>query len=460
MSVAVYPTRRAILLAAAVAPLALIVGIMFPAYWTGGLALLVLLVGFGVVDLLVAAPARALDAVCEGPGAVGVGETFAILVRLKWPRAAPAAVEVALGVDEIAAAGGGARDGALVSAPLGWRAYAQMEPAKARGTAAIALRADRRGTARVSSLWARWCGPLGLAWKQRQMGLDQPVMIAPDIRAVREKSAQMVNRDATHGQMAQLQVGEGAEFEALASYRAGMDRRSIDWKQSARHTTLIAKEYRTERNNHVVLALDCGRVMCEPLAAQDGVAGVPRVDRAVSAALLTAFVALRDGDRVGLYAFDSKPRASSNPISGPRAFPMLQRVAASIDYSQAETNYTLVMATLASQLSRRSLVVVFTEFPDTISAERMLQAIGPLLRRHLLLFVVIRDEELEAFTARDPGEPEDISRAVMAAGLLRERALVLTRLRHMGVQVIETAADAAGPALVAAYLDLKRRDAL
>ena len=176
--------------------------------------------------------------------------------------------------------------------------------------------------------------------------------------------------------------------------------------------------------------------------------------------LLTAFVALRDGDRVGLFAFDSKPRASSNPISGPRAFPMLQRIAAQIDYSQAETNHALAMATLASSLNRRSLVIVFTEFPDTISAERMLQAAGPLLKRHLLLFVVLKDEELETYTAREPAEPEDISRAVMASGLLRERALVLTRLRHMGVQVIEAAPDAAGPALVAAYLDLKRRDAL
>ena len=115
----------------------------------------------------------------------------------------------------------------------------------------------------------------------------------------------MLNRDAMYGIKAQLQVGEGAEFEALADYRQGMDRRAIDWKQSARHTALIAKEYRTERNNNIVMALDAGRAMCEPLG------GVPRIDRAVSAALLTAFVALKDGDRVGLFAFDSQPRAAS-----------------------------------------------------------------------------------------------------------------------------------------------------
>ena len=87
-------------------------------------------------------------------------------------------------------------------------------------------------------------------------------------------------------------------------------------------------------------------------------------------------------------------------------------------------------------------------------------AVGTLLKRHLVLFVVLRDEELETFTAAEPVEPEDVSRAVMAAGLLRERRLVLARLRHLGVHVIEAAADTAGPALVNAYLDLKRRGTL
>ena len=98
--------------------------------------------------------------------------------------------------------------------------------------------------------------------------------------------------------------------------------------------------------------------------------------------------------------------------------------------------------------------------PRALSLALMLAAVGPLLRRHLVLFVVLRDEELESFTATEPAEPDDVSRAVMAAGLLRERRLVLTRLRHMGVHVIEAPAAEAGPALVNAYLDLKRRGTL
>ena len=432
----IYPTRRAVLAAAAIAPLALVLALLRPDWWSAGLLLLVALLLACAADALFGlSPARAALRV-ETPGAVGVGESFALVARARIAGSRPSRLEAALGLEGPAEPVAGAR------ATVG-----------GDGAAPLAYLALRRGTARLATAWLRWTGPLGLVWKQREYAPARPVVISPDIRAVREKSAQL-NRDPIHGITPQLQVGEGAEFDALTDYRQGMDRRAIDWKQSARHTRLIAKEYRTERNNQIVVAIDSGRVMCEPLQ------GVPRVDRAVSAALLAAFVALKDGDRVGLFAFDSRPRASSRPISGPRAFTLLQRAAAGIGYGTAETNYTLGLTTLANGLNRRSLIIVFTEFSDTISAELMLKAVGTMLKRHLVLFVVMRDEELEAFTAAEAHEPADVSRAVVAAGLLRERALVLAKLRHLGVHVIEATAANAGPALVASYVELKRKDLL
>lgn len=433
----IYPTRLTILLAAAIGPVALLIGILAPGLWTGGLVLLALLLATCAIDVLIGTGAGSVKIACEGPRQTNVGETFGVTTRALFAGPPPRGVQFALGVS------------GPVAAPFGLRTKAQAE--KGVPSAALVLRAERRGTARIDCVWIRFTGPLGLIWKQRQLAVDQAILITPDIRPVRDKGAQLLNQQAMFGIKAQLQVGEGAEFEALADYRQGMDRRAIDWKTSARHTTLVAKEYRTERNNNIVMALDSGRAMSEPLA------GTPRIDRAVSAALLTAYVALRDGDRVGFFAFDSRPRASSQPISGPRAFATLQRVAAGIDYSANETNYTLGIATLATELSRRSLIVVFTEFADSISAELMLASVGTLLKRHLVLFVVLRDDELEGFAAAEPAAPEDISRAVTAAALLRERLLVVTRLRHLGVHVVEAPAAEAGPAVVNAYLDFKRR---
>jgi uncharacterized protein (DUF58 family) len=430
-----------VLLAAAVAPTALVVALAAPAYWLAGLALLVLIVALALVDALVGPGAGHLNVTCDGPHAVSIGETFRLSVTAT-ARETPRRVEMAAELEGPLEAVGSLRT--RLHTVLGLP----------RVTGEISLYAQRRGTGRISSLWVRQPGPLGLVWKQRRLALDGAVLVTPDIRPTRSKGVELASRDVTQGQVARLDLGEGAEFEALADYRQGMDRRAIDWKQSARHTRLIAKEYRIERNNNIVIAIDSGRTMCEPME------GVPRVDSAVSAALLTAFVALKQGDRIGLFAFDAKPRASSKVVSGPGAFGVLQRVAAGIDYSANETNYTLGLATLASGLKRRSLIIIFAEFTDTVSAELMLSAVGPLLAKHLLLFVVLRDAELEGFTAAPPVSPDDISRAVSAAGLLRERRLVLTRLRHLGIEVVEAPAAQAGPAVVGAYMDLKRRGRL
>src|SRR5688572_5419843 len=115
--IALYPTRLTILLAAAVAPLSLVIGLFFPAYWLGGLALLAMLIALCGVDALSGAALRNAEVAAEGPGAVGVGETFAIIARLKFRGPAPDGCEVALGVT------------GPVTAPFGWRATASSSPA-------------------------------------------------------------------------------------------------------------------------------------------------------------------------------------------------------------------------------------------------------------------------------------------------------------------------------------------
>jgi uncharacterized protein (DUF58 family) len=316
------------------------------------------------------------------------------------------------------------------------------------------LTPERRGDGKLSKLWVRWTGPLGLVWKQKAFDLDLDAAVGTDLQGVREDAVRMLARDAMIGAKTQVDRGEGSEFEALKEFQAGMDRRAIDWKQSARHAHLLAKEFRTERNHHVVMAFDCGRAMCEP------VGGAPRIDRAINAGLLLAYACLRSGDRAGFFAFDSAPRLLTGVVSGADAFRQLQHAAGRIDYSAEETNYTLALTTLATKLGRRSLVVVFTDFTDPTAAELMIEAAARLLKRHLVLFVVMQDEELEGMAQAEPVEPADVSRAVVAAGLLRERETVIARLRRLGAHIVEAPAARIGPDLINAYVDLKRRDLL
>jgi uncharacterized protein (DUF58 family) len=131
-----------------------------------------------------------------------------------------------------------------------------------------------------------------------------------------------------------------------------------------------------------------------------------------------------------------------------------------VDYAAEETNFTLGLSAVSAVLDRRALVVVFTDFADMTSAQLMLEATGRLTKRHLVLFVLPEDEPLEQLVVAEPVEPADVSRAVVAAALLRERELVVARLRRMGAEVVEAPVGRIGPALLDRYLSLKRQDRL
>ena len=435
----IYPTRAAVLLAGAGAPVALLVAVAMPGRWYAGLA--------WPLAVLLAALVDAVSAPRGGSAAVAV------------PPSAPVGADADIEVT-VALAGGtpsGMAEIAIAASPnlaLAEGGILHVALARGRGSTHAPALAIRRGTARIDRLWLRWRGPLGLAWRQRTIAADASFPILPDIRPVHEQGARIFRRHALEGLIAQMARGDGTDFDALVEFRAGMDRRAIDWKQSARHIKLHAKEFREERNNQIVFAIDAGRQMAEPVAA------LPRIDRAVSAMLLAAWVALRLGDRVALHAFDSRPRIASGLISGLGAFAELQRLAARIDYSGEETNYSFALTTLAARLTRRSMIVLMTEFTDLTSAGFLVRAAARLVERHLMLVLVLRDEELETIADRAPATAEDVTRAVTAAALLRHRRLVILRLRHLGVHVIESEHDRVGERLVAGYVDLKRRNLL
>jgi uncharacterized protein (DUF58 family) len=433
---ALYPTRAAVVLMFAGAPLSLVVGVLAPSLWLVAAAWIALCGALILIDSIASPGGRRASVRVTAPATLSVNGAGVGRVEIAFAGRAPSAVEMALETTPN-----------LAAEPP--RATSRTQDGSAVG--AFALTPRRRGAGALTQVWARWRGPLGLIWKQLALPTDTTIAVTPDIEGLRQEAVRLFAREATHGLKVLPEAGDGADFHALREFQAGMDIRSIDWKRSAAHGELLAKEYRAERNNPIILAIDAGRSMSEPLGS------LARVDWALNAALLLAFVSLKIGDRVGLYHFAGRPARLSGPVSGVKAFTALQRAATQIDYSTEETNYTLGLANLAERLERRSLIVVFTEFTDSTTAQVMIETVGALLSRHLLLFVVMRDEELEDLVHAEPLAPEDVTRSVIAGELLREREIVVARLRRLGVEIIDAPARSIGPALLDRYLALKRR---
>jgi uncharacterized protein (DUF58 family) len=324
----------------------------------------------------------------------------------------------------------------------------------AAGEGRFPLLAARRGHIRVGAVWARWRGPLGLVQMSQRAEIGRAIDVVPNVRGVRSSALQFVAREALFGSKVQEQRGEGTEFESLRDYVTGMDSRFIDWKHSARHRKLVSKEFRTERNHQIILAFDTGYLMTEP------VDGLARLDHAINAGLLLSWISLQGGDFVGLLAFDEILRQYQQPRRGVSTFPRLQRASASLDYRHTETNFTLGLAELSTRLRRRALVILFTEFVDTVTAELMIEATQRLARRHVVIFVTLRDAVLHGIADASPTSFGRVAESVIAHDFLRDRMTVLERLGRLGVHCLDVPSRSLPIGLINRYLMIKQRGLL
>lgn len=433
------PTARAAWLAALAAPAALLLAVLAPQAWLAAPIAAVALLLAVLADGLLAG--RLAGWRSHAPADVAVGEPFALTVLAEFGVGTQGKVEAAWQCDPRLAPGGRANAVLSRATESNWEGTARLVP-------------TRPGTAAIGRLWLNWQGPLGLGARQASLPLDSEVRIWPDLAPIRSKTLEAYLRDTDIGMIARRQRGQGTQFESLTEYDAGMDRRRIDWKSSARHAKLLARENESERNNQIVFAFDCGKAMCEPLD------GVPRIDRAVTTGLTAAYVALKGSDRAMLFGFARRPEVMTPFISEARLFPRLQEAAAALDYHAQEPNFTLGLATLAAKLKRRSLVVLFSEFTDPTSAEMMIESIARLVNKHVVLFVTFEDAELEALQNASPDSVAAIAGAVTARSLAQQRQLVHERLRHMGVDIIEAPYDRLGFAVIDRYLRIRRSEVI
>src|SRR5262249_19307274 len=147
----------------------------------------------------------------------------------------------------------------------------------------------------------RYRSLLGLWEIPRQVEASGEARVYPNLTALhRYHLLARSNRMEVMG-IRKVRLRGGAwEFESLRDYVHGDDVRLIDWKATARRRKPIIRNQEAERNQTVLLLVDCGRLMN---AEVDGIA---KLDHAINTALLLAHIALARGDRVGLCTFSNR----------------------------------------------------------------------------------------------------------------------------------------------------------
>jgi len=291
-------------------------------------------------------------------------------------------------------------------------------------------------------------------WWRRQVSLQHPneVAVFPNVVAI--KRIQLTLRRGLRA-MAGLRrarpPGASTAFAGLRDYVRGDDMRRVSWAATARRDRPVVVEVEAERGQQVMIAIDCGRLMTAPAGDLD------KLDHAVNAALMLAWVAHAFGDRVGLMTFDDRVTGFIKPERGSTQLRRLTEALYAIKADYVEPDFGHAMTHLALRVGRRSMIVVLSDVQDREASKELVAHCLRLAGKHLVLVVAMSDPAI--LTARDA----PISTSARAYEWAAAEEFVASRresfelLRRGGVLGLDVVAGSLSPALVERYLELKER---
>lgn len=286
-------------------------------------------------------------------------------------------------------------------------------------------------------------------WRRRCLVVAPcTVRVFPNFAAVSQyRLLAAANRAGQLGVRRRRRRGEGLELHQLREYRSGDPVRLIDWKATARRGTLISREYEVERDQTILFLLDCGRRM--RAAEHSGT----HLDHALNAVLLLAYVALRQGDSVGLLTFGADERWLS-PVKGRLAMKSILRAVYDLDASTRAPDYAAAAGRLTRLHARRSLVITITNLRDEDQSE-LIPALELLRRRHLLVLASLRERALDAGLAEPPARFEDALRIGALHQYLGHRQALHELLARRGLEPLDVLPEQLPVRLVNRYLEIK-----
>src|SRR5437762_10077865 len=143
--------------------------------------------------------------------------------------------------------------------------------------------------------------------------------------------------------------GSSSACSCLREYVRGDDVRRVSWTATARRDRRVGVEVEGERAQQVIIALDCGRLMTAPAGDLD------KLDHAVNAALMLAWVAQAYGDRVGLMTFDDRVSGFIKPERGPIQLRRITEALYAVKAEYVEPDFGHAMTHLALRVGRRAM---------------------------------------------------------------------------------------------------------
>lgn len=293
---------------------------------------------------------------------------------------------------------------------------------------------------------------LGLVQRRLRVAAPADVDVYPSIVQMKRYELRAIRHIAHESGIKKMRrIGHSYEFEQIKNYVEGDDYRSVNWKASSRHNTLMVNQYEDEKSQQIYCIVDKSRAMKMPFN------GLSLMDYAINTTLAISNIILKKQDKAGLLSFSD---VIGTTLKAERDTGQLQRILEALYREKerpVESNYELLYQAVKRLVGARSLLVLFTNFESNYALERVMPTLRRLNAAHLLVVVFFENTEIRELSNLPLKRSSDIFQQTVARQFLQEKKEMVTRLRQFGIQSILTRPEDLTLNTINKYLELKSR---
>jgi len=293
---------------------------------------------------------------------------------------------------------------------------------------------------------------LSLVELKQSFEIAEDVKVIPSIIQMKKYELQVFSKTARNSGIRRIrQIGENDEFEHIRAYSQGDNIKAINWKASSRLNSLMINQYQNTKSQNVYCIVDKGRAMKMPFNE------LTLLDYAINSTLVISNIVLKKYDRVGLITFSNK---IGSIVKAESVRNQLEKISNRLYYQKTEfkeSSLELLNITIRKKISRRSILVFFTNFENQNDLKRNLPYLKAINKKHLLLVIFFINTELIETSQMQCKTRDEIYLKTFAQRALVEKEKIKMELNSNGIQAILTKPEDLSINVINKYLEIKAK---
>jgi len=293
---------------------------------------------------------------------------------------------------------------------------------------------------------------IGLVTKRHTKVLNQTASCYPSFIQLRKFDFLSINNRTNKTGLKKIRkIEQSTEFAQIKEYVKGDNYRHINWKASAKGRDLMVNQFQAERSQNIYCVIDSGRAMEMPFN------DLSLLDYAINASLVMTSTAIQKDDRAGLLTFSRTPEKFLKASDKKQHVKLIIDHLHNLNTDFLESDFGRLYKFINSNITTRSLLLLYTNFETYNAFERQIKHIRALAKRHVLVLIFFENIEVSALAEQTPNSVTDHYKQTLAQQLMYQKKQMVLELNKYGIHALLTKPEHLTINSVNKYLEIKSR---